>query len=162
MDEIKAPKVSIIVPCCNVEKYVAQCLDSLIAQTLKDIEIICINDGSKDKTLNVLQDFAKRDSRVIIIDKANTGYGDSMNQGLDLARGEFVGIVESDDFVESEMFETLYHCAKDHSLDICRAGYFIYRDGRDEGTVLNEWVPKNKVIYPLESPEPFYQAPAGA
>ena len=76
------PKVSILIPCYNVEKYLHQCIDSILAQTLKDIEIICINDGSTDNTLAILQSYAKRDDRIKIIDKINSGYGHSMNMGL--------------------------------------------------------------------------------
>ena len=101
------PSVSILVPCYNVEKYIHQCMDSIISQTLKDIEIICINDGSKDNTLSILKEYADKDKRIVIIDKSNSGYGDSMNQGLKKANGEYIGIVESDDFVEPNMFETL-------------------------------------------------------
>ena len=85
---MKQPKVSILIPCYNVEKYIHQCMDSVVNQTLKDIEIICINDGSKDNTLSILQEYAKADNRIVIIDKSNSGYGDSMNRGLQKASGE--------------------------------------------------------------------------
>ena len=94
-------KLSILVPCYNVEKYVAQCLSSIVNQTLQNIEIICINDGSTDKTLEILQSFQTTDSRIKIINKKNSGYGDSMNLGLDMAKGKYIGIVESDDYIES-------------------------------------------------------------
>lgn len=122
------PKVSIVIPCYNVAKYVRQCLDSVVNQTLREIEIICVNDGSTDTTLAILETYAQRDSRVIIIDKPNGGYGHSMNQGFDVASGEYLGIVESDDFVEPHMFETLYTCAKQHNLDVANGGYFLYRE----------------------------------
>lgn len=117
---VSIPKVSILVPCYNVEKYLHQCIDSILAQTLKDIEIICINDGSKDSTLEILRDYAGRDSRISIIDKKNSGYGASMNMGLDKVSGEYVGIVESDDYIEPEMFEKMYNAAKKDDLDIVR------------------------------------------
>ena len=82
------PKVSILVPCYNVEKYLPQCLDSIVNQTLKDIEIIVINDGSTDSTLDIIKQYAKNDKRIKIIDKENEGYGKSMNRGLDAATGE--------------------------------------------------------------------------
>ena len=99
----KQPKVSILVPCYNVEKYLPVCLDSICRQTLKDIEIICINDGSKDSTLDIIKRYAKQDNRFVVIDKENEGYGKSMNRGLDVASGEYVGIVESDDWVELDI-----------------------------------------------------------
>ena len=77
-----APKVSIVIPCCNVEKYVEQCVRSAMEQTLDDIEIICVNDGSTDSTLSILQSLAREDERISIIDKPNTGYGNSMNVGF--------------------------------------------------------------------------------
>ena len=88
------PKVSILVPVYNVERFLPQCLDSLVAQTLEDIQIICINDGSTDGSLEILERYAAQDSRIEIIDKPNSGYGASMNCGLDAARGEYIGITE--------------------------------------------------------------------
>ena len=103
------PKISIIIPCYNVEKYIKQCLESVVNQTLKDIEIICINDGSTDSTLEILREYENRDNRIKVISKQNSGYGASMNIGLETAKGEYVGIVESDDYVELNIFQTLYN-----------------------------------------------------
>lgn len=129
----KKPKVSILVPCYNVEKYLGECLNSIIAQTLDDIEIICINDGSTDSTLDIIKDYAKRDKRIVIIDKENEGYGKSMNRGLDAATGEYVGIVESDDWVEPDAFETLYNAAKKNKADMVKADFvFFDNDTREE------------------------------
>ena len=93
------PKVSILVPYYNVEKYVSQCLKSIQRQTLEDIEVICLNDGSQDQTLEIIHKTVGTDSRFKIIDKSNSGYGATMNLGLSMATGTYVGIVESDDFV---------------------------------------------------------------
>lgn len=125
------PKVSILVPVYNVEKFLPQCLDSLINQSLQDIQIICINDGSTDGSLKILQDYAARDSRIEIIDKANSGYGASMNRGLDAARGEYVGITESDDFASPDMFKRLYRYARFHKCDLVKSNYFEYCAGQD-------------------------------
>lgn len=119
-------KVSVLVPCCNVEKYVSQCMDSIIAQTLNDLEIICINDGSKDSTLKILQSYAKKDPRIKIIDKPNSGYGDSMNKGLAIASGEYIGIVESDDFIEPNMYEELYNTARTFDAEVVKANFWLY------------------------------------
>ena len=89
----ETPKVTVLVPCYNVEKFLPQCLESLIGQSLRQLQIVCINDGSTDSTLAVLRSYAARDKRIQIIDKPNSGYGASMNRGLDAARGEYVGIV---------------------------------------------------------------------
>ena len=122
----KQPKVSILVPCYNVEKYLNQCLDSIVNQTLKDIEIICINDGSTDSTLDIIKSYAKKDKRIIIIDKKNEGYGKSMNRGLNVASGEYVGIVESDDWVEKDAFEVLYNTAKKNRADMVKADFVFF------------------------------------
>lgn len=119
-------KVSIIIPVYNVEKYLRQCLDSIVRQTLHDIEIICVNDGSTDSSLQILREYADRDSRFKIIDKKNSGYGATMNRGFDAASGEYLGIVESDDYAESDMFEKLYKTAKEYELDVVKSGYYLY------------------------------------
>ena len=105
-------KVSIIVPAYNVEPYLVECMESITNQTLSDIEIICINDGSTDGTLNILKEYAARDERIILVDKENGGYGIGMNIGMSKATGEYIGIVEPDDFVPVNMFGDLYKIAK--------------------------------------------------
>lgn len=157
----KQPKVSILIPCYNVEKYIRQCMDSVVNQTLKDIEIIAINDGSKDNTLSILKDYAKNDKRIIIIDKANSGYGDSMNQGLKKATGEYIGIVESDDFVELNMFETLYNTAIKNNVEVVKSNYYEYttKTNTNKKAFI---VPKqdlNQVILPREKQGIFWPAP---
>ncbi|MBR1396631.1 MAG: glycosyltransferase, partial [Selenomonadaceae bacterium] len=117
-------KVSVLVPIYNVERYLRQCLDSVVNQTLKDIEIICINDGSTDSSPDIIREYAEKDSRIRVIDKENTGYGHSMNCGLKLAQGEYIGIVESDDFAELNMFETLYNTAKEVDAEIVKSNWF--------------------------------------
>jgi glycosyltransferase involved in cell wall biosynthesis len=129
---VKLPKVSILVPICNVEKYLAQCLDSLVNQTLRETEIICINDGSTDNSLSIINDFATKDNRIVIIDKPNSGYGDSMNRGLSIAKGEYIGIVESDDFADATMFEKLYQLTDNGSIDIVRSNYYRYWDTKGD------------------------------
>ena len=154
-------KVSIIVPCYNVEKYLRQCLDSVINQTLKDIEIICINDGSTDSTLDILREYENNDNRIKVISKHNSGYGASMNIALETAKGEYIGIVESDDFVELNMFEKLYNTAKDNDLDLVRCQYYLYKSSDNSNELFdNSWVPMNKVYCPLDDNTPFMQAPA--
>ena len=119
-------KVSIVVPIYNVEKYLRQCLDSIANQTLTDIEVICVNDGSKDSSPQIIDEYVARDPRFKAIHKENSGYGASMNRGFDLASGEYIGIVESDDYAELDMFEKLYNCAKENELDACKSGFFYY------------------------------------
>lgn len=152
-------KVSVLVPCCNVSAFVRECLESIVGQTLKEIEIICINDGSTDNTLDIIQEFAARDSRIRVLDKKNSGYGDSMNKGLEMARGEYIGIVESDDFVEPGMFEKLYSAAKANDLDICRSQYWFYKDGVDTPCEIRK-VPFNTVFTPLRETKVIFAPPA--
>lgn len=119
-------KVSIIVPIYNVEKYLGQCLDSIINQKLKDIEIICVDDGSKDNSLAIVKKYALADERIKIITKPNSGYGNSMNRGMDAAQGEYIGIVESDDYVDSKMFYDLYNLAVSNSAEIVKSDYYEF------------------------------------
>ena len=121
-------KVSVLVPVYNVERYLSECMDSLVNQTLKDIEIICINDGSTDDSLNILQEYAKRDARIKIIDKNNAGYGHTMNIGIQEAQGEYIGILESDDFADANMFEVLYDVAAALEADFAKSNYWEYKN----------------------------------
>ena len=122
-EPISPVKVSIVVPVCNVEQYLRECLDSCINQTLREIEIICVNDGSTDNCLNILKEYAAADDRVKIISKDNAGYGHTMNIGMDMAKGEYIGIVESDDFVEPDMYEELYRTVKENEVDWVKADF---------------------------------------
>lgn len=129
------PKVSIVVPIYNVERYLRQCLDSIANQTLEDIEVICVNDGSKDSSLEIIMEYVSKDPRFKVIDKPNSGYGNSMNRGFDMAEGEYIGIVESDDYAEPDMFEKLYNCAKENDLDACKSGFFFYYSVPEEKNI---------------------------
>lgn len=120
------PKVSIIVPVYNVEQYLEKCLNSIILQSLKDIEIICIDDGSTDGSAKILDSFSIKDNRVKVIHKMNAGYGDAMNVGLDMATGDYVGIVESDDYVLPGMYETLYNAAIENNLDMVKSDAYYW------------------------------------
>lgn len=126
MQNSDTPKVSLLVPICNVERYLRECLDSAVAQTLKDIEIICINDGSTDSSPDIIREYMERDSRVKMIDKANSGYGDSMNRGLEMARGEYVGILESDDFMFEGSLQKLVAKADAEHADVVKGDFYLY------------------------------------
>jgi len=148
------PKVSVLVPIYNVEKYLRECLDSLSNQTLKDIEIICINDGSTDSSLEIIQEFIEKDSRFKLINKQNSGYGDSMNQGLKLVSGEYIGILESDDFTDVKMYEDLYNIASKNDLDIAISDFYLYWSGKNKIKKVNSTskYPTNKVTNIKETP----------
>ena len=129
------PKVSVVVPVYNVSQYLRDALDSLIDQTLRNIEIICVNDGSTDDSLQILNEYCAKDSRIVIINKSNSGYGDTMNRGIERARGEYIGILEPDDFVSSDMFVTLYCVAKEKNLDLVKGDIIqFYGDGEARTT----------------------------
>lgn len=123
-----SPLVSVIIPCYNVEKYLKQCLDSVVNQTLKDIEIICINDGSTDKSLQILTEYAEKDKRIKVISKHNSGYGASMNIGLDNATGKYIGIVEPDDYIELNMYEVLYNIAIKTDVDFVKSDFYQFSE----------------------------------
>jgi len=120
-----APLLSVIIPIYNVAPYLDECLTSVRAQTLRDIEIICVNDGSTDGSLAIIQRHAAEDERFVVIDKPNAGYGHTMNRGLDSARGSFVGIVESDDWIEADMFESLLAAATTCDAEIARSDFYL-------------------------------------
>lgn len=110
--------VSIIVPCYNVEKYISKCLNSIINQTFKDIEIICVNDGSTDDTLKKLKSF--KDERIKIIDKTNGGVSSARNSGIEHASGEYIMFIDGDDYVDVEMVEKMFKTAKENDADIVK------------------------------------------
>lgn len=131
-----APLVSVVVPVYNIERYLPACLDSLLAQTLRSIEIICVNDGSTDASPAILNRYAKRDGRLRVIDGPNGGYGHAVNRGIEAARGEYVGIVESDDLIDRHMFEDLLAAATlpdGTRADVVKSSYWNYYD-LDDGT----------------------------
>ena len=114
-------KVSIVVPVYNTEKFLEKCLNSLIGQTLQDIEIICVNDGSTDNSLNILTDYANKDSRIKIVNQENKMQGAARNAGTAVAVGEYIGFVDSDDWVDLDYYEKLYNTAKKYDMDIALA-----------------------------------------
>ena len=112
-------KVSVIIPIYNVEKYLEDCLNSVINQTLKDIEIICIDDCSTDNSVSILEEFAKKDNRIIIIkNEENRGAGYTRNIGIKNSNGEYIGFVDSDDYISKDYFENLYNTAKKYNSDL--------------------------------------------
>lgn len=119
-------KVSVIVPVYNVEKYLERCLDSLINQSLREIEIILIDDGSKDNSSKICDRYAERDSRIKVIHKQNQGLGMARNTGLDVAKGEYVVFVDSDDFVSTDAYKKMYDQIKRDGADMLIANYYLY------------------------------------
>ncbi len=118
-------KVSVIVPVYNTEKYLAQMLESICTQTLKEIEIICIDDGSKDRSLQILNAYAQKDCRMIVLKQRNAGAGAARNRGLKAAKGKYLSILDSDDFFEKDMLEKAYTQCENDGTDLC-----VYRSDR--------------------------------
>lgn len=121
-------KLSLIVPVYNVEKYLPKCLESLTNQTLKDIEIICVNDGSMDNSLAILKEFASKDSRIRIIDNQHQGVAKTRNTGIEQSTGEYIGFVDSDDYIDIDFFEKLYNSATKSNSDIAIASILKHKN----------------------------------
>lgn len=128
---IDRPKVSIIVPVYNTEKYLARCLDALVNQTLDNIEIIAVNDGSTDKSPDILKEYAEKYACIRVLDKKNGGQATARNLGIRESRGEYIGFADSDDYVDTTMFEKMYSLAKEKECDMveCYFHYLMETDG---------------------------------
>lgn len=122
------PLVSIVVPIYKVEKYLHQCIDSILAQTLTDIELILVDDGSPDSCPAIVDEYAAADSRVIAIHQPNGGYGKAVNTGIARASAPYIGIVEPDDYIEPTMYELLYASAKKCEADVTKCWFFDHLD----------------------------------
>lgn len=144
------PKVSIIVPIYNVEKYLDRCMQTLINQTLQDIEIIMVDDGSPDNCPKLCDKYAQKDNRIKVIHKRNGGLSDARNAGLEIATGEYVAFIDSDDYTSIEAYETLYNKAKETNADIVYAGFTMHNSDGTENKcfVLNQiWEGKNIIPF---------------
>ena len=157
-------KVSVIVPIYKVEKYLCQCIDSILNQTLEDIEVILVDEGDLDACRAIIDMYefgAKKDSRVKSIHEKNGGYGASVNKGFDIATGEYISIIESDDFIAPEMYEEMYNYAKKLDADVVKTTYNEYWDATKTtpeiiklypGTAKIKHIPENKLFSIEEYP----------
>ena len=116
------PDLSIVVPVYNTEKYLRRCIDSITNQTLKNIEIIIVDDGSKEECAALCDEISKTDSRIKVVHKKNGGLGFARNSGIEVATGEYIGFVDSDDYIDMAMYKTLYDAAKKYNADLCLSG----------------------------------------
>lgn len=145
---MQEPLITVILPSLNVEKYIRECLDSVIHQSFEKLEILCIDAGSVDGTREILETYAEFDSRVKVVYSDVKSYGAQINAGIAMAKGKYVGVVETDDFIENHMFEKLYSIAEENNLDFVKAdfrGFRTLRNGKyiyDEGRI---W--KNDDLY---------------
>ena len=124
------PLISVIVPVYKVEKYLPKCIDSIIAQTYPNLEIILVDDGSPDSCGSICDDYASRYENIRVIHKENGGLSDARNCGIAAARGEYVGLVDSDDYVDTDMYETLYRLVSDNGADIAMCGLYDVYEGK--------------------------------
>ncbi len=118
-------KISIVVPIYNAEKYLDRCIQSILNQSYKDLEIILIDDGSTDSSNKICNNYQKRDNRIKFISQKNEGVSAARNRGISEATGEFIGFVDSDDYIQPNMYETLYGLINKYNCDISICGYFI-------------------------------------
>lgn len=125
-------KISVVVPVYNVENYLADCLDSLVNQTFKDIEIICINDGSPDNSLQILEEYAKKDSRMKVFSQENGGHAVATNRGISMATGDYLFLMDSDDVLELNALELSYKRAEEKDVDFVIFKAINYNNARDE------------------------------
>ena len=160
---IAAPKVSVLVPICNVERYLEECLDSLVAQSFTDFEVLCINDGSTDGSLAIIHRYMEADARFRVIDKPNSGYGASMNMGLANAIGEYIAILESDDFFEPNALELLVDAAERNQSDVVKADFYLYWSTPQERDELFRIVDEQEVgrtVRPIDDLAIFFRKPS--
>ncbi|HIZ45519.1 MAG TPA: glycosyltransferase [Candidatus Olsenella pullistercoris] len=158
-----APCVSVLVPICNVERYLEECLNSLVAQTFTDFEAICINDGSTDGSRAIVQRFLDADARFRVIDKPNSGYGASMNLGIANARGSYLAILESDDFFEPDALEKLVGAAERTGADVVKADFWLYwstPEPRCEPFRIVDDSQAGRTLAPLDDLAVFFRKPS--
>lgn len=157
------PFVSVLIPVYNTEKYLKQCLDSLVSQTFTDFEAICINDGSTDSSRAIIQSYTDADGRFSVIDKPNSGYGASMNQGLRAARGKYLAVLESDDFFEPDALEALVSEAESRGAQVVKADFWLYWSTPQERKEPFGIVPKGfagRLVNPQDEHAIFYKKPS--
>ena len=157
-------KVTVVVPSYNTARVIGKCLDSILNQTLKDTEIIVVDDGSTDKTVQVAKQYAQKDSRISIIEQPHSNAGDARNRGIDKAQGEYVVFWDSDDFFEAEALEKLYNKSTEKNLDICICNAWHWNEylqiDEEGGKVDEEFIPEKEVFSYKDAPQSFYNVTA--
>lgn len=154
-------EISILVPVYNVEKYLESCLDSILNQTFTDFEVICMDDGSTDRSGHILDEYAAKDIRIKVVHKKNSGYGNTMNRAVELAAGKYIGIVESDDTIAPDMYQILYDTIKKHDLDMVKSDFYLLWDKEDHTrktkyyALSDNCAMYNRVIDPQEEPAAY-------
>lgn len=122
--------ISIIIPVYKVEKYLEKCIQSVINQTYENLQIILVDDGSPDNCGKICDEYAKKDHRIEVIHKSNGGLSDARNKGLEIAKGEYIGFLDSDDYIESDMYEVLYNLLKQYNVDVSICNFYTVSQGK--------------------------------
>lgn len=122
--------ISIIIPVYKVEKYLEKCIQSLINQTYENLQIILVDDGSPDNCGKICDEYAKKDHRIEVIHKSNEGLSDARNKGIEIAKGEYIGFIDSDDYIESDMYEVLYNLLKQYNADVSICNFYTVSQGK--------------------------------
>lgn len=156
------PAISVVLPVYNAAPFLREALDSLLAQTCGDFEAIAVNDGSTDNSLEILQEYAGRDSRIRILDGPNGGYGKAMNRGMDAAIGKYMAILEPDDYLPREAYAILLEMAEKNRLDVARGSYctFFEAQGKRQYTYYAPLAPAGVIICPRNEPDTLLRNPA--
>lgn len=147
MSRTNQPKVSVILPSLNVKKYIKQCIESVINQTLKDIEILCVDAGSEDGTLEILKEYSEKDERIHVFLSNKKSYGAQVNQGIANARGEYISIVETDDYIKEDMLESLYNLSEFGYIDIVKSTFYHVYEEEGEQKIVVDTAKKNLKYY---------------
>lgn len=157
------PLVSVIVPVYNVEAYVGASLESLLTQSIDDFEVVCVNDGSTDASHRILAEYAARDARIRVVDKENSGYGASMNRGIEESRGEYIAVLESDDLMRPSALEHMVDAARRFSADMVKGCFNLYWSDAEERRELFCDAPREvlgECVRPVDYPATFSQKPS--
>ena len=141
-----SPIISVIMPSLNVEDYMRQCLKSVLNQSLTDIEVICIDAGSTDKTVDIIKECQKDDDRIKFLTSDKKSYGYQVNMGLKEAKGKYISIIETDDYISSNMFETLYSLSEDDTIDIIKSNFFYLNDYDENDVQIKIDVAKRNLV----------------
>lgn len=144
MDE--SPIISVIMPSLNVEDYMEECLKSVLNQTFKEIEVLCVDAGSTDKTLDIIKQCQEKDNRIKLIPSDKKSYGYQVNMGLELAQGKYISIIETDDYIDNKMFETLYGYSDDDTVDIIKSNFYYLNDYDKDDIQISIDVAKRELI----------------
>ena len=156
------PFVSVIIPVYNAEKYLADCLDSVCGQTLRDIEIICVDDGSADGSAGILREYAAKDSRISVITQPNAGAGAARNRGMEEASGEYLAFIDADDFWKPQLLEKAYGQAKKYEADLCLFPFEIFDEQTNSfsGSQYAGWYPERDYFRPEDYKDRLFQLTA--